>query len=116
MPKFGWYSPGVTKHVRRLGIPMHRYFTILGRLLAVITLERELTSLNALELEVLLAYGFEGYRHNEIARSLQVPEGTCRPALSRARKRLRARLAWRYRVGPVDRTPCKVVAAGSIWN
>lgn len=59
---------------------------IRGRLAeAVATLPDDLAT-------VVILHDLEGFTHSEIARVLQIPEGTCRSHLSRARRMLRQRL------------------------
>jgi RNA polymerase sigma-70 factor (ECF subfamily) len=42
---------------------------------------------------VFVMYELEGYQHNEIAKSLDIPEGTSKARLNRAKLKLRAELA-----------------------
>jgi RNA polymerase sigma-70 factor (ECF subfamily) len=53
----------------------------------------------------LILYEVEGYRHEEIARMLAIPEGTSRARLSRARAILREGLEDRLYAGADGRTP-----------
>ena len=57
-----------------------------------ILLDRMLWSLNDLQRKVIVAFVFEGYNQREIAASLNIPEGTSRSALSRARHQMRQSL------------------------
>jgi RNA polymerase sigma-70 factor (ECF subfamily) len=57
-----------------------------------VELERAVATLNDLERRVLIWHEIKGYTHSEIAAELEIPEGTSRSALSRARRDLRKRL------------------------